>query len=262
MSTEMTNNGMNNENGVASAPAAGGNQLPWGVRLIFGIFWLVLGVAALHMPVAVTLSTALFLGWILIIGGIVQSIHALWTWKDSGALQFVSGILFLLFGLMLNNNLFVGVVTITTLMGIFFLAQGILFIVMAFVDRENMGLSIFSGILFLLFGFLIMANLLGSSVLLIGLLLGIHMVFHGFGMIATATFADQAPGTGQKVLGGLLIAFILVFFMGRLFGWNEPTPREIMEDRIEDKAEVVEDLIDAGKDAAEDRLKALEDALD
>ena len=64
----------------------------WFIAL--GIVMIVVGSAAIISPYVATISTKIFLGWFLIIGGITQAIHAFWV-KDWGGFfwQLIVGLL-------------------------------------------------------------------------------------------------------------------------------------------------------------------------
>lgn len=48
----------------------------WGWLLFLGIFMVILGTVALFMMPAATLGTILVLGWLLVVSGIIEMIHA------------------------------------------------------------------------------------------------------------------------------------------------------------------------------------------
>jgi uncharacterized membrane protein HdeD (DUF308 family) len=218
--------------GVATAahPQSGGlfNQAHWSLRMMLGVLWVGLGLVALSKPIITTFSTTLFFGWLLLIAGIAHVLVTLFSWKKNGMLGFLTGILFIMFGMMLVNNLIVGTIALTSLMGVFFLMQGVLSLVAAFYEeRQFMVPLLVVGLFSLLFGFLIFSNFLVASTGLIGLLLGWMFVLDGFGMIATASFASNDPGAAQKILGIVVFLFLGYFMISRLLGWNEapkPTP--------------------------------------
>jgi len=202
----------------------------WIARTIFGVIWIVLGVVILHSPVFSTYSTALFIGWLMFIGGIVQSVYALFHWKDTGMMQFLSGILFLFFGLALINNLFVGTVALTGAMGLFFLIQGVMAFVEIFKTKGHRVLMFISGAISLMFSWLILSEMVPTSMILVGVLLGIQMIIYGFTLISRSTYRAKDPKTGQKILGIALVAFIIAIFAMQMF--NTASDIEQVEDAL------------------------------
>lgn len=199
-----------------SAPAnsTGGH---WSVGLVFGVLWVVLGALAISTPVLFTLSAVWFFGWILFIGGLLQIVFALADWKSNGSVSFLGGVISLVFGLLLINNVFIGAVTFTSLIGMFFFIQGVLSTVQAFEKKEGRGLLLALGLISFFFAFIILGNIIVISPALIGLLIGWNFIISGFGLIAANTFADNNAEQGQKVLGAIIFFFVLYFFLAQIF---------------------------------------------
>ena len=61
----------------------------WGWLLALGILMIILGLMAIAAPVYATFAVQALLGWILIIGGIAQGVHAFMA-KGSGGFLFGS----------------------------------------------------------------------------------------------------------------------------------------------------------------------------
>ena len=55
--------------------------------IILGILLIVLGVIAIAFPFLTTIAAKIFLGWLFLIGGVVQTIHAFSTrrWSESSS---------------------------------------------------------------------------------------------------------------------------------------------------------------------------------
>lgn len=151
-----------------------------------GIAFLVLGLLAISMPFAASLATTIFLGWLMLIGGVIQGIHAVqnrrWghsTWAIASALiQIVAGILLVAFPI-------AGKLTLTLVFAAYFVGEGILKIVRALQHRGMYawGWLLFDGILALVLGLIILAGWPGTAVWTLGLLLGIELLFGGSSML-------------------------------------------------------------------------------
>jgi len=150
--------------------------------MVLGIVLIVLGVVALAFPLLTTIAAKTFLGWLFLIGGVIQIIHAFSTQKW-GAFFFnlLVGILYFLTGAWLAFFPLAGIVTLTVLLAVTFLAQGMLEIVMALRVRALNGWIwvLVSGLVALAVGLLILAQLPSSAVWAIGLLVGINMISSG-----------------------------------------------------------------------------------
>src|SRR5580658_4958567 len=111
----------------------------WRMYLIEGIVLLVLGLAAIALPPIAGLATALVLGWLFLLGGIVglvatfgqRNAPGFWWSLLSGAIAVLAG------GILLANPA-QGVVTLTYVLIAFFLIDGVLIIALAFAHRREL----------------------------------------------------------------------------------------------------------------------------
>jgi uncharacterized membrane protein HdeD (DUF308 family) len=158
----------------------------WKFFLVEGIFFAVLGFIAVVVPQIVSVAIVLFLGWLILFGGIVQISRALmframpgfWAWLFMGLLQVVVGYLFL-------ARPIAGILTLTLMIAVFFALEGIAKIYLAFMLRPlpNWGWVLFSGITALIFAVIVSAGWPETSQWLLGLLFGINMIFLGASLI-------------------------------------------------------------------------------
>ena len=110
----------------------------WFIAL--GIILILVGTAAMILPHIATLSTTIFIGWFLIIGGIVQAIHAFWV-KDWGGFfwQLILGLLEAVAGLALLVFPIAGIIGITIYLAAMFTIEGIIRAVLAFQLKPEAG---------------------------------------------------------------------------------------------------------------------------
>jgi uncharacterized membrane protein HdeD (DUF308 family) len=151
-----------------------------------GIAFLVLGVLAILMPFAASLATTVFLGWLMLLGGVLQAIHAVqnrrWghsTWAVvSAIIQIVAGVLVVAFPI-------AGTLTLTLVFAAYFIAEGILKIVRAVQHRgmSAWGWLLFDGVLAVVLGVIILSGWPGTAIWALGLLLGINLLFGGSSML-------------------------------------------------------------------------------
>ena len=153
-----------------------------------GIALIVLGLLALSSTTVTTFASVMFLGWLLFIGGIVQTIHALWLKTWSGFfLSVVLGILNLVAGALILIKPTVGVLSVTLLLAGFFIASGIIRIIAALVTRpRHWAWLLLNGIITLTLGILVGLQWPSSSLWVIGLFVGIDLVLSGWSLIALA----------------------------------------------------------------------------
>jgi uncharacterized membrane protein HdeD (DUF308 family) len=156
----------------------------WVVFLIEGIILVILGAAAILVPPLATLSVAIFLGWLFLIGGIVGLIA---TFRMRNAPGFwwslFSDLLGIVAGVVLIGWPASGAVSLTLVVIVFFAFEGVATIMFALEHKRELsgrwGWMLVSGLVDLFFAGIIFAGLPVSAAWAIGLLVGINMVFGG-----------------------------------------------------------------------------------
>jgi len=167
----------------------------WGWFLALGIILLLAGIAAIAFPLLSTIATKIALGWIFMIGGAVLVVHAFSAQQWSGFLWgFLVGVLYLLAGGYLAFFPLTGILTLTILLAVLFLAVGVLEVVMAVRVRphEGWGWLFLSGLIAIAVGVLIALQLPSSAAWAIGLLTGINLISTGWGFVFLALAGRRA----------------------------------------------------------------------
>lgn len=157
--------------------------------LVQSALMIVAGILALVYPAFSSIAVVLFLGWLLIIAGILQGIsligarHVPHFW-----LQFVSVALFVIVGLLFLRNPGESLLTLTLLLIILFMIEGISKVIFALTIRPlpNWGWVLASGIVGILLAFFLWASIPVTAIWLIGLLLGIALICEGVALGALA----------------------------------------------------------------------------
>jgi uncharacterized membrane protein HdeD (DUF308 family) len=175
----------------------------WGWLLAFGILMIILGIFAIGAPVVATIAVQVLLGWLLVIGGIAEGIHAFMAQNWRGFLfELLSAILYLAVGVLLLVNPLLGAAALTLLLAVFLVVEGIFKIIMALRVRDHRGWGwvLASGILSLILGAMIWAQWPASGAWVIGLLVGIQLLFTGWSLVMLALAARShrqvmAPAT-------------------------------------------------------------------
>ena len=159
--------------------------------LIQGILLVIAGIVALVYPLITNVALAVFLGWMLLLSGIIQAVTLIGGGKTPDFwLQLISAALSVLVGFLFLRNHAVAVGTLIMLMSVFFMIEGISKTVFSLTIRPfpNWGWVLVSGILGILIAMWLLANP-GMSLLLLGILIGIQLISEG---IAIATMAWMA----------------------------------------------------------------------
>jgi len=160
----------------------------WGWFLAFGIALVLLGFLAIARAVAATVVSMLFFGWLLLIAAGIEIIQAIMVGKWAGLYHhWLIALLFGVLGAMIVWRPLVTAEILTLLMGAFFMVAGLFQLVTPlFVSLPEWGWHVLNGIVTLVLGFLILAQWPVSGLWVIGLFLGIELIFYGAAWIALA----------------------------------------------------------------------------
>jgi uncharacterized membrane protein HdeD (DUF308 family) len=169
----------------------------WKAFLIEGILLVVLGLAAIIAPMIASFAFTIFFGWMFLISGIVGLAMTFWARQMPGFWwSLFSAALAVFAGLILLTRPVQGVLTLTIVIGAYFLAEGVATIMYALEHRrelsERWSWMLFSGVLDILISAMIITGLPGSAEWAIGLLVGINLVFGGAALIGVAMAAQKA----------------------------------------------------------------------
>jgi uncharacterized membrane protein HdeD (DUF308 family) len=171
----------------------------WGWLLAVGILMVLLGLIAIIVPNIATLAAELLIGWLLLIAGVGQLIHA---FRERGwanvVLDIVGGLLYLAAGLVLLFVPVTGVITLTVVLVVLFIVDGVLRSIGAFRVRPDHGWVwlLVSGLLSIVVGVLIWTGLPGSAAWALGLLVGITLLMLGWSNIFLALAARKFSHQG------------------------------------------------------------------
>ena len=162
----------------------------WGWLLFWGFVLVILGLTAISLAALTTFVSVIFLGAIIFVGGIVIIIHTLRFWRkrwSSFLVHLIIGILYIVVGLMLMQNPISSSISLTLLLGIFYIILGIFRITYSTtITSPQWGWSLFSGILSLVLGILILASWPASGLFIIGLFVGIDLLVCGWAYMIIA----------------------------------------------------------------------------
>ncbi len=170
----------------------------WKAFLFEGIVLAVLGLAAMIVPPLASLAVTIFLGWMFLISGIAGLVVTFWARQMPGFWwSLISAALAVLAGLVLLARPMQGVLTLTIVVGAYFLAEGVATIMYALEHRRELSgrwsWLLVAGLMDLLISFLIIAGLPGSAEWAIGLLVGINLVIGGASLVGMALAARNSP---------------------------------------------------------------------
>src|SRR5271169_4641582 len=168
----------------------------WKAFLAEGILLAILGLAAMIVPPLASLAVTIFLGWMFLISGIGGLIVTFWARHMPGFWwSLISAVLAIGAGVILLARPIQGVLTLTIVVGAYFIAEGVATIMYALEHRrelsERWSWMLFAGLLDILIAGMIITGLPGSSEWAIGLLVGINLLFGGASLIGMALAARK-----------------------------------------------------------------------
>ena len=150
----------------------------WKALMAVGVLAIFIGCVAILVPAVASVGTAIFIGWIFLIAGAFL-IAAAFSAHSIGSvfLRLVWALLTVIVGLWLIVEPHNGTLTLTLVLGLYFLFMGITRIAVAFIARgqQNAGWVGLSGFCGLIIGVLVLAKFPSSADWAIGLLVGIDL---------------------------------------------------------------------------------------
>jgi uncharacterized membrane protein HdeD (DUF308 family) len=160
----------------------------WGWFLAFGLALVLLGVLAIVRSVAATVVSMLFFGWLLLFAAGIEVVQAIMVGKWAGLFQhWLSAALFGVLGALIIWRPMVTAEILTLLIGAFFLVAGAFQLITPFViSLPEWGWHALNGLITFVLGILILAQWPVSGLWVIGLFLGIELVFYGAAWVAVA----------------------------------------------------------------------------
>jgi uncharacterized membrane protein HdeD (DUF308 family) len=169
----------------------------WKAFLFEGIVLAILGLAAMIVPPLASLAVTIFLGWMFLISGIAGLFVTFWARQMPGFWwSLFSAALAVLAGLILIARPMQGVLTLTIVVGAYFLAEGVVTIMYALEHRRELSARwawlLAAGLMDILIAFLIISGLPGSAEWAIGLLVGINLVLGGASLVGMALAARKS----------------------------------------------------------------------
>lgn len=145
-----------------------------------GIFLVLLGLVALAVPGATSVGFTLVLAWILMLGGLA---HMLSLWHVStltGAARSIAiGLLYFAAGLVLVRQPMWAVTSLTLVIGLVFLAEGVIGLIAYISGGHRTGSTLLTAIVALALGAMIINGWPLSSVWAIGTVVGANLLVAG-----------------------------------------------------------------------------------
>jgi uncharacterized membrane protein HdeD (DUF308 family) len=170
--------------------------------LVFGIAMVVFGTLAISWAclASVTVAATLMFGVLMLVTGVGEVIGAFRAGRWSGRLlHLVLGVLYGVVGFTFIEHPARSAVQLTLVIAIFLMVGGLFRILFALVERASgWGWILLNGVVSFLLGLMIYKQWPYSGVWVIGLFVGIELIFNGWAWIMLAASLGQLPQPTPK----------------------------------------------------------------
>lgn len=151
--------------------------------LIVGVLLIVLGAIGIAAPAVLSVVSAALFAWVLLIGG------AFWGWHayqlKGGALDWVKAVLLVVTGVLILIKPLAGVASLALLLSFYLLMDAFASFSMSkyiLPSGKGRGWLIFNGVIDILLAVLFLYNWPVSSMWMVGLFIGISLLFDGIAL--------------------------------------------------------------------------------
>jgi uncharacterized membrane protein HdeD (DUF308 family) len=167
--------------------------------IFLALLLILAGAAAIAFPLLGTLAVEVWAAIAFLIAGVAQTVHAFAARSWGGfLLGLLVGLLYLATGVMLWLNPIGGIIALTAFLAAVLVVDGVFRSAMAFRIRPRSGWIwlLFGGIVSIILGIMIWLQLPSSALWMLGLLLGINLVFSGATFLMLSSAKPAAPAAG------------------------------------------------------------------
>jgi len=166
--------------------------------IIFAVVIIVLGILSIALPAYSGMTITVILGVLLVIGGAIRTTFAFVTTSwGSAILRFLFGLVMFFGGIWLVMNPDMGMTTLTIILAVMFVVDGISQVMFSFFLKPIGGgtMMLLDGILGIVLGILIFVKWPASGEWAIGLLVGIKLLIDGIALLSLGMVGKKTIGT-------------------------------------------------------------------
>ena len=158
------------------------------LMLILGVVLIIVGLVAISATFVATLATVIAVACLMLVGGVVEIVNAFGArgWRGFG-LHLLAGILYVVLGLLMLNRPEAAAAVFTLMIAAAFVIGGLFRIFTSLITQFHGWVWVLlNGIVTLILGILIWREWPESAFWVIGLFVGIDLVFDGMSWVMTA----------------------------------------------------------------------------
>lgn len=168
---------------------------PTGPSIAVGVLLIAVGVLAIVAPFFAGVAVSIFLGWLILFGGLAHLVYA-WSERGVGAVlwQVLIALVYFVAAYYLLARPISGVVTLTLILAFYIAMQGVIELVTWLQLRKQHGAAWFliNGLVSLIVAALIFAHWPSSSAWALGTLVGISVLMSGIARLTLPTRRRRA----------------------------------------------------------------------
>ncbi len=167
----------------------------WCWFLLLGCLFLACGMLALTFPFVAARAAISVLSIILLVAGVATIIGSFWTGKWGGFLVHVLvGMLYLAAGLVVSERPLVSIFMVTLYVAVSFMVMGVFRVIAALTVRfPQRGWTLLNGAVTFVVGLAIYRHLPIDAVWVVGLLVGLELIFSGWAWIMLSLEIRRIP---------------------------------------------------------------------
>ena len=152
------------------------------LSILWGVLLIVFGIFAVGAPFVAAVAVSIAVAWLVVLAGVVHLMLAFHAHRAGRLIwKLLVGLAYLFFGVYLILHPVLGVASLTLVLAVLFLIEGILNVTLFFSMRGIRGAFwvLVDGIVTILLGLMIYLQWPSSSVWAIGILVGVSMLISG-----------------------------------------------------------------------------------
>jgi uncharacterized membrane protein HdeD (DUF308 family) len=169
----------------------------------WGILMVICGILAIALPLASSIGVVFVVGWLILLAGVWHLIFIFHSRSFGGVLwQLLLAVVYGFAGIYMLMHPLLGLVTLTFVIAIFLFIEAGLETALYFTIRKkaNAGWVLFDAIITLILAIMIWSQWPSSSAWVLGMLVGISLIFSGISRFSLSTATHQpavmAPAAG------------------------------------------------------------------
>jgi uncharacterized membrane protein HdeD (DUF308 family) len=156
------------------------------LSILWGVLLIVFGMFAVGSPFIAAVAVSIAVAWLIILAGVVHLMLALHAHRAGRLVwKLLVGLAYVSFGVYLILHPVLGVASLTLMLAVLFLIEGILDVILFFQMRSMRGAfwALVDGIVTVLLGLMIYLQWPSSAVWAVGVLVGVSMIISGLSRV-------------------------------------------------------------------------------